>query len=130
MVHTNRLRCKKQQIRDNIMKKLCFIFIFLLTACHPLNTKQQQQDYICQSMIQGYLKIQQLQNYQFWHGETLAPNQMNYWYRPVTEHGVMIGALKAQQLVFECSQDQNLFRLQRPYEKASLLQFQFPDIAL
>lgn len=120
----------QQRIRDNIMKKLCFIFIFFLTACHPLDAKQQQQDYICQSMIQGYLKIQQLYNYQFWRSEALTPNQMNYWYRPVSEHGLMIGELKTQQLVFECSQDQNVFRLQRPYEKAPLLKVQLPNTAL
>ena len=51
------------------MKKLGFIFIFLLSACHPLDAKQQQQDYICQSMIQGYLKMQQLYDFRLWQRE-------------------------------------------------------------
>lgn len=112
------------------MKKLCFIFIFFLTACHPLDVKQQQQDYICQSMIQGYFKIQQLNQYQFWYRKSITSNLITYWYRPVSEHGLMIGELKTQQLVFECSQDQNVFRLRRSHETTSLLQFQLPDPAL
>ncbi|WP_119025523.1 hypothetical protein [Acinetobacter soli] len=111
------------------MKKLGFIFtfIFLLSACHPLDAKQQQQDYICQSMIQGYLKMQQLYDFRLWQRESHTPNQVRYQYRPASEHGMLIGTLKTEQLVFECSQNQNLFRIQRPNEHASLLQVQLPS---
>ena len=76
------------------MKKLGFIFIFLLSACHPLDAKQQQQDYICQSMIQGYLKMQQLYDFRLWQRESHTPNQIRYQYRPASEHGMLIGTLK------------------------------------
>ncbi len=127
MVYTNRLIFKKQIQRVKHMKNLYFIFCLSLfvSACQPLSPEKQQQDYICRSMIQGYLNIQQYTTYKLWSVDMQRPQLIRYTYRPTTENGLMISALKSQALNFDCIQDHMTFRL-RLKPKQSLMEFQLP----
>ncbi|MFW1690738.1 hypothetical protein ACG9H2_12310 [Acinetobacter ursingii] len=113
------------------MKKLCFMLSIglLLSACQPLSAEKQQQDFICRSMIQGYLRIQQYTQYKLWSVDMQRPKLFRYIYRPVTDNGMMIGALKNQALNFDCIQDQMTFRL-RLKPKQPLMEFQLPQAKL
>ncbi|MCU4412997.1 hypothetical protein KTH71_02905 [Acinetobacter sp. WU_MDCI_Axc73] len=113
------------------MKNLCFIIILslLISACQPLSTEKQQQDFICRNMIQGYLKMQQYTEYKLWSVDMQRSQLFRYIYRPITEHGLMISALKNQALNFDCIQDQMTFRL-RLKPKQLLMEFQLPKAKL
>ncbi|MBJ9983853.1 hypothetical protein IAE19_00145 [Acinetobacter sp. S40] len=110
------------------MKNLCFIASIglLISACQPLHPEKQQQDFICRSMIQGYLKIQQHTEYKLWSVDMQRPQQIRYTYRPISENGMMISTLKNQAFNFECLQNKTTFQL-RLKSQQPLMEFQLPE---
>lgn len=110
------------------MKKIYFILVLglIVSACQPINPEKQQQDFICRSMIQGYLKIQPHSKYKLWSIDMQRPQQIRYTYHAVSENGMMIGTLKNQTLDFECLQNQTTFRL-RLKSQQPLMEFQLPE---
>lgn len=82
----------------------------LLSACQPQATNQiaQQQHFICKSLIEGFLKMQQLGEYQLDH---LQPTLQHtapiraYTYRVSSDISMRINMPMQQNLNFECQQD-------------------------
>ena len=82
----------------------------LLSACQPQATNQiaQQQHFICKSLIEGFLKMQQLGEYQLDH---LQPTLQHtapiraYTYRVSSDISMRINMPTQQNLNFECEQD-------------------------
>lgn len=82
----------------------------LLSACQPQATNQiaQQQHFICKSLIEGFLKMQQLGEYQLDH---LQPTLQHtapiraYTYRVSSDISMRINMPTQQNLNFECQQD-------------------------
>ena len=82
---------------------------FLLMACQPQanNALAQKQNFICKSLIEGFLKTQQLGQYQLQHlqptlHETSA--QRLYQYHISADHEMRIHLPQQQNLNFQCSQ--------------------------
>ena len=82
---------------------------FLLMACQPQanNALAQKQNFICKSLIEGFLKTQQLGQYQLQHlqptlHETSA--QRLYQYHISADHEMRIHMPQQQNLNFQCSQ--------------------------
>ena len=82
-----------------------------VAACQPqtLNQVTQQQHHICKSLIEGFLKIQNLGNYQF---EEEIPNlhhtaqSRNYKFKTSPDNQMRLNMPKQQNLEFECIQNQ------------------------
>lgn len=88
-----------------------------LAACQPQNINQiaQQQHQVCKSLIEGFLKIQNLGSYQF---DSVTPHldqtvqNRNYTFRTSPDHQMRLNMPQQQNLEFECVQNQaQLFEL-------------------
>jgi len=82
---------------------------FLLMACQPQanNALAQKQNFICKSLIEGFLKTQQLGQYQLQHLQpTLHQTsaQRLYQYHISADHEMRIHLPQQQNLNFQCSQ--------------------------
>lgn len=82
---------------------------FLLMACQPepRNALAQQQHFICKSLIEGFLKTQQLGQYQL---QQIQPSlqqsvvQRRYQYRISSDHQMRINMPQQHDLNFQCDQ--------------------------
>lgn len=84
--------------------------VIWLVACQPqaVNHVAQQQHFICKSLIEGFLKTQQLGNYQLDHlqptlHQTASIRQ--YSYRAGSEQSSKINIPVQHNLTFECQQN-------------------------
>lgn len=82
---------------------------FLLMACQPQpsNALAQKQHFICKSLIEGFLKTQQLGQYQLQHIQpTLHQTsaQRLYQYHVSSDHEMRTLMPQQQDLKFQCSQ--------------------------
>ena len=82
---------------------------FLLMACQPQasNALAQKQHFICKSLIEGFLKTQQLGQYQLQHLQpTLHQTsaQRLYQYHVSSDHEMRTLMPQQQDLNFQCSQ--------------------------
>ncbi|OTG64296.1 hypothetical protein [Acinetobacter silvestris] len=82
---------------------------FLFTACQPqaTNSLAQKQHFICKSLIEGFLKTQQLGQYQLQHLQpTLhqASAQRLYRYHISSDQTMRINMPHQQDLNFACNQ--------------------------
>ena len=82
---------------------------FLLIGCQPQtnNALAQKQNFICKSLIEGFLKTQQLGQYQLQHLQpTLHQTsaQRLYQYHISADHEMRIHMPQQQNLNFQCSQ--------------------------
>ncbi|OTG85085.1 hypothetical protein [Acinetobacter sp. ANC 4648] len=82
---------------------------FLFTACQPqaTNSVAQKQHFICKSLIEGFLKTQQLGQYQLQHiqptlHQTAA--QRLYRYHMTSDNTMRINMPYQQDINFECNQ--------------------------
>lgn len=83
---------------------------FILTACQPQasNHVAQQQHFVCKSLIEGFLKMQRLGEYQLDH---LQPSLQHtattraYTYRVSSDVNMRFNTPIQQNLNFECEQD-------------------------
>lgn len=95
--------------------KMIGLFSFILsavglTACQPqpVNQLAQQQHFICKSLIDGFLKTQQLAYYEL---NSLKPTLEKsaesrfYSYRASRDHNIKINMPIQQNLEFECRQN-------------------------
>ena len=94
-----------------IMKRSTVILSisFLLMACQPQtsNALAQKQNFICKSLIEGFLKTQQLGQYQLQHMQpTLHQTsaQRLYQYHVSSDHEMRTMMPQQQDLNFQCSQ--------------------------
>ena len=112
---------------------------FLLMACQPepRNSLAQQQHFICKSLIEGFLKTQQLGQYQL---QQMQPSlqqsvvQRHYQYRISSDQKMRINMPQQHDLNFQCNQTsaqhfelqlldhnqqylQNLLRLDLPQQR-------------
>ena len=82
---------------------------FLLMACQPQasNALAQKQHFVCKSLIEGFLKTQQLGQYQLQHMQpTLHQTsaQRLYQYHVSSDHEMRTLMPQQQDLNFQCSQ--------------------------
>jgi len=82
---------------------------FLLMACQPQasNALAQKQHFVCKSLIEGFLKTQQLGQYQLQHMQpTLHQTsaQRLYQYHVSSDHEMRTMMPQQQDLNFQCSQ--------------------------
>lgn len=89
------------------MKKIgLYSILLLLSACQPVQqSRQQQQNLVCKSLIEGYLKVQrltqfELQTTQF--QKMNASTQINYVYRQPTGGSIMQGLPRLTEIRFQC----------------------------
>lgn len=93
------------------MKLLIFVCILLaLSACQPqqVNQAAQQQHFICKSLIEGFLKTQNLGEYQLNHLQPTLHQTATireYTYRASADHAMKINMPTQQNLKFECQQN-------------------------
>ena len=93
------------------MKKIIISLFCLLSlsACQPPRVSQQvqQQHFICKALIEGFLKTQNLTDYQFL---SLAPSltetstQRTYQYRLNNEREMQMNLPHQKNLQFQCDQ--------------------------
>ena len=93
------------------MKKIIISLFCLLSlsACQPPHVSQQvqQQHFICKALIEGFLKTQNLTDYQFL---SLAPSltetstQRTYQYRLNNEREMQMNLKRQKNLQFQCDQ--------------------------
>ena len=81
-----------------------------LTACQPRTVNQvaQQQHFICKSLIEGFLKTQQLGGYELQHLQPSlhqAATIRHYSYRAGRDHNIKINIPLQQNLEFDCQQN-------------------------
>lgn len=91
------------------MKKIIISLFCLLSlsACQPPHVSQQvqQQHFICKALIEGFLKTQNLTDYQFL---SLAPSltetstQRTYQYRLNNEREMQMSLPRQKNLQFQC----------------------------
>lgn len=89
------------------MKKIIlYSSLFLLSACQPTQpSPEQQQNFVCKALIEGYLKAQQLGQFQLsekQHNKENPVAQINYIYRQPTVNGMMLGLYKPAEIKFQC----------------------------
>lgn len=80
----------------------------LLNACQPLpSIALQQQNFICISLIEGYLKAQQLHHFELRSQQFEQVNsmqQITYLYAPPSISTSLLGFPKVTELHFQCQQ--------------------------
>lgn len=84
-------------------------FGLLLTACDTpkTNVLAQEQNFVCKSLIDGYLKAQHLGEYQL---DQIEPSldqssdQRNYRYKVSGDHTIKLNMPQQGKLEFECNQ--------------------------
>ena len=82
---------------------------FLLMACQPQasNALAQKQHFVCKSLIEGFLKTQQLGQYQLQHMQPKLHQtsaQRLYQYHVSSDHEMRTLMPQQQDLNFQCSQ--------------------------
>lgn len=101
---------KKKTQPKNIMLKLSLIALaMLMVGCEKQrpNVLAQQQNYICKSLIDGFLKTQQLGQYQL---SEVSPkldqvsSQRHYIYSVSSDQNFKLNIPKQNQLKFACKQ--------------------------
>lgn len=108
----------------------------LMSACQPqaINAVAQQQHQVCKSLIDGFLNIHQLGNYEL---DSIQPNlELNaqsrrYIFRTSSDNQIRINMPKQQNIEFICQQKQaRNFELQlwdkQKNEAKSILSLQLP----
>lgn len=94
-------------MKNNI---LFIISTVLFTGCQATNQTVQQQQEVCKTLSQGYLKIQNQQDYQFWRLEKIdaqtQPNSLQLTYKQPTENGIIMSSLLLPTIEFVCTQQQ------------------------
>ena len=86
------------------MKKISLLgLVLLFTGCVPTeqNIEEQQRNYICKSLINGFLQAQQLGQYEF-HNKKIESNKEYYTYQQPTVSGMVLGIPKNLEIRFEC----------------------------
>ena len=87
-----------------------------LAACQPVEINQaaQQQNFVCKSLIEGFLKTQQLGQYQL---RSIKPSlqqnavQRRYVYNTTSDNNAQFRTPIQQHLDFNCEQQDNHFVL-------------------
>lgn len=94
------------------------LFIFsmvLLMGCHAPDQSAEQQQNICKTLAQGYLKIQNQQTYEFWRLEKVQTqaqqSTLRLTYKQPTENGVIMSNLLLPTVEFVCQQQQQRITL-------------------
>ncbi len=99
------------------MKKILLILLALnLAACQAKqeNSLAQQQHFICKSLIDGFLKMNHLGQYQL---EQIAPTlhttseHRNYIYRESSDTAMRLNMPAQQKIAFQCTQSKQHFTL-------------------
>ncbi|AOA59798.1 hypothetical protein [Acinetobacter larvae] len=100
------------------MKKYLIMMMSLwLSACQQpeSNHQSQQQHFICKSLIEGYLKSQALQNYQFYSMQPtlqFSSATRHYHYQSSMAHqSVLVQQPRRKNIDFICQQQQQRFTL-------------------
>lgn len=88
----------------------CLGFLMTLTACDssPKNQLAQQQNFICKSLIDGFLKAESLGQYELLSFEPNihdVVNQRNYIYRVSSDYRMKSNIPHQQRLQFQCKHD-------------------------
>ncbi len=89
--------------------------VFLM-ACQPpqINQAAQQQHFVCKSLIEGFLKTQQLGQYQL---RSIRPtlvettDQRSYVYNTASDNNALLNTPVQPRLHFNCEQQGNHFAL-------------------
>lgn len=89
---------------------------FFLMACQPVKINQaaQQQHFVCKSLIEGFLKTQQLAQYQL---RSIRPtlvetsDQRRYVYNTASDNNALLRTPVQPRLHFNCEQQDNHFVL-------------------
>lgn len=109
MVYTTPLSYKNQLQEDKAMKnKVLFILCSLVfTGCQINDQKTHQQQEICKTLSEGYLKTQNQQTYEFWKLEQI-PNQaeqntLKLIYKKPNENGLVLTGLLLPTVELECT---------------------------
>lgn len=84
--------------------------LMTLTACDssPRNPLAQQQNFICKSLIDGFLKAENLGQYELQHFEPAihhAVTQRNYIYHVSSGYRMKLNIPRQQKLQFQCKND-------------------------
>lgn len=122
------------------MKKIILSLFCLcnLAACQPHKVSQQvqQQHFICKSLIEGFLKTQNLNDYQFL---SLAPSltetaaQRIYQYRMSNERHMQMNLPNLQSIAFQCDQHSaahfEILLIDQNHSLLSLMQLDLPQAA-
>lgn len=95
---------------------LC-LFSSLLMACQPtpVNQASQQQGFVCKSLIEGFLKTQQLGQYELRGIEPSleqAATERTYRYQTTSDVTMRINAPTQPDLTFRCSQQNSQYAVQ------------------
>lgn len=87
-----------------IMKAILILFISLLISACELKTQTQhsQQQFICQALIQGYLKTQQLMQYELQQSIEMQHSTV-YIYQQPNLSSQILNIPPIQQIKFDCS---------------------------
>ncbi len=89
------------------MYRLSILILTLaVAACQPTTSVQQQQrDFICQSLIEGYLKASGQQNFELWQKrdvqDTVIPQRL-FSYQSGSTRTTLIGETALKKLQFVC----------------------------
>ncbi|MCY6413060.1 hypothetical protein QTA56_13115 [Acinetobacter sp. VNH17] len=113
------------------------LFIFsmvLLMGCHTPDQGAEQQQNICKTLAQGYLKIQNQQTYEFWRLEKVQTqaqqSTLRLTYKQPTENGVIMSNLLLPTVEFVCQQQQQHIALaikQPTGQIVRVLELQLPE---
>lgn len=92
---------------------LCLISS-LLMACQPQPTNQAslQQSYVCKALIEGFLKTQNLNQYELRNVQPdldMDATQRTYTYRVASDITMRINLPTQPQLAFHCTQQNNQY---------------------
>ena len=135
MVYTTPLSYKNQQQRSKTMKinNLFLVSILLLTGCQLPDQKTHQQQEICKSLAEGYLKIQNRQGYELWklknHNPQTKTDTVELTYKKPNENGVVVSASLLSTVVLECTRKEQqivMFIPQTTGESIPVLEVQVP----
>lgn len=102
---------KDKSMKNNILFIFCTIFF---TGCQATNQSVEQQQTICKTLSQGYLKIQNQQEYEFWRLEKVVNQQdhtLKLTYKQPTENGVIMSSLLLPTVEFVCTQQQQQIKV-------------------
>ena len=97
--------------QKNLLTTVLISTLFL-TACDRKQPNQvaQQQHFICKSLIDGFLKAQQLGQYQLhsFHPTLMSQaDQRDYVYQVTSDNNAKLNLPKQNQLQFECQKNAN-----------------------
>lgn len=111
---------------------LFIVSMVLLMGCHAPDQSAEQQQNICKTLAQGYLKIQNQQTYEFWRLEKVQTQQstLELTYKQPTENGVIMSNLLLPTVEFVCRQQQQRITLaikQPTGSNVQVLELQLPQ---